>query len=76
MTDNTSMLIRLNSSKQHQAPDWARPEKKPPIIWRIQTHTHIIYIHISYAHTNIKHTHISYTYTYHIHTHIISNTYT
>ena len=34
ITDNTSMSIRLNSSKQHQAPDWARPEKKRPIICR------------------------------------------
>ena len=33
ITDNTSMSILLNSSKQHQAPDWARPEKKRPIIW-------------------------------------------
>lgn len=32
MTDNTSMSIRLNSSKQHQAPDCASPEKKRPII--------------------------------------------
>lgn len=34
MTDNTSMSIRLNSSKQHQAPDWASPLKKRPIIWK------------------------------------------
>lgn len=26
------MSILLNSSKQHQAPDWARPEKNRPII--------------------------------------------
>lgn len=32
MTDRTSMLILLNSSKQHQAPDCASPEKNPPII--------------------------------------------
>ena len=33
ITDKTSMSIRLNSSKQHQAPDCARPLKKRPIIW-------------------------------------------
>lgn len=32
MTDRTSMSIRLNSSKQHQAPDCAKPLKKRPII--------------------------------------------
>ena len=32
ITDNTSMSILLNSSKQHQAPDWAKPEKNRPII--------------------------------------------
>jgi len=32
ITDNTSMSILLNSSKQHQAPDVARPEKNRPII--------------------------------------------
>ena len=26
------MLMRLNSSKQHHAPDWASPEKNRPII--------------------------------------------
>ena len=26
------MSILLNSSKQHQAPDWAKPEKNRPII--------------------------------------------
>ena len=36
MTDNTSMSIRLNSSKQHQAPDCARPEKNRPIIFTAQ----------------------------------------
>lgn len=35
MTDSTSMSMRLNSSKQHQAPDWARPEKNLPIIWNM-----------------------------------------
>ena len=33
ITDSTSMSMRLNSSKQHQAPDWARPLKNRPIIW-------------------------------------------
>ena len=33
MTDRTSMSILLNSSKQHQAPDWASPEKNLPIIY-------------------------------------------
>ena len=32
ITDSTSMSILLNSSKQHQAPDWAKPEKNRPII--------------------------------------------
>lgn len=32
MTDNTSISILLNSSKQHQAPDCANPEKNLPII--------------------------------------------
>ena len=32
MTDKTSMSILLNSSKQHQAPDCANPEKNRPII--------------------------------------------
>lgn len=32
ITDSTSMSMRLNSSKQHQAPDWASPLKKRPII--------------------------------------------
>ena len=31
-TDSTSKSIRLNSSKQHQDPDWARPEKNLPSI--------------------------------------------
>ena len=34
MTDRTSMSILLNSSKQHQAPDWASPEKNLPIIYK------------------------------------------
>lgn len=29
-TDKTSTSIRLNSSKQHQLPDWANPEKNFP----------------------------------------------
>ena len=33
MTDRTSMSIRLNSSKQHQAPEVAKPEKNLPIIY-------------------------------------------
>jgi len=33
ITDSTSMSMRLNSSKQHQAPDWAKPEKNRPIIY-------------------------------------------
>jgi hypothetical protein len=32
ITDNTSILILLNSSKQHQAPDEARPLKNLPTI--------------------------------------------
>lgn len=32
MTDSTSISILLNSSKQHQAPDCASPEKNLPII--------------------------------------------
>ncbi|KAG7211514.1 hypothetical protein KM043_010781 [Ampulex compressa] len=32
ITESTSMSIRLNSSKQHQAPDVASPEKNLPII--------------------------------------------
>lgn len=31
-TDSTSMLMRLNSSKQPQAPTWARPEKVAPMV--------------------------------------------
>lgn len=34
MTDNTEMSIRLNSSKQPQAPHWHRPEKIFPTAWR------------------------------------------
>ena len=34
MTDNTSMLIRLNSSKQHQAPADANPLKNLPTIMK------------------------------------------
>ena len=33
MTDNTETSIRLNSSKQPQAPHCARPEKILPIDW-------------------------------------------
>ena len=31
-TDRTSMSMRLNSSKQHQLPDWASPAKNFPSI--------------------------------------------
>ena len=41
MTDNTSMSMRLNSSKQHQAPDWARPEKNRPIIYQDTSKTSV-----------------------------------
>ena len=34
MTDKTSIFMRLNSSKQHQAPDAASPLKKvATIVW-------------------------------------------
>ena len=33
MTDNTETSIRLNSSKQPQAPHCAKPEKILPIDW-------------------------------------------
>lgn len=36
ITDNTEASIRLNSSKQPQAPHWARPEKILPIAWTKQ----------------------------------------
>ena len=32
MTESTSMSIRLNSSKQAQAPHWANPEKNRPMV--------------------------------------------
>ena len=34
MTDNTSILIRLNSSKQHQAPAEASPLKNLPTMMK------------------------------------------
>ena len=34
MTDNTETSIRLNSSKQPQAPHCAKPEKILPMDWR------------------------------------------
>ena len=45
ITDNTSISIRLNSSKQHHAPDWAKPEKNFPIIYRHNTVYYTITVH-------------------------------
>ena len=51
MTESTSMSILLNSSKQHQAPDCAKPEKKRPIIWKI--HRNILYSQPSLIQTSV-----------------------
>ena len=42
MTDNTEMSMRLNSSKQPQAPHWHRPENSLPTAYRKQKYAYDI----------------------------------
>ena len=43
ITDNTEMSILLNSSKQPQAPHWARPENILPTACTTQTSNHAMH---------------------------------
>lgn len=48
ITDKTSTFILLNSSKQHQIPDWLKPEKYLPMICACNNSTkwrHIFSVH-------------------------------